>query len=106
MPNRFSHSLGLTLDTNSNGAVTTTFSTLDGSHTRDIFIVPVTGTHVTHQVQVQGSPDEGTTWFDMWTPITGKGMLMGQVCQCGLLRAKVTTVEGAASTCKIYFFGG
>jgi hypothetical protein len=104
MPTRYSESGALTLDTNSSGALTSEYMVVEGASFKSIYVVPATGTHATHQVQVQGSPDGGTTWFDMWTAITGKSMLMHQPCQCAIMRAKVTVVEGAPSTCDIYFF--
>ena len=104
MPTRSSESGPLALDTNSLGAVTTTFDVLSGASYKSVFVVPKTGTHTIHDVQVEGSPDEGVTWFPMWATIVGKGMLMHQACECSHLRVKVIVAEGAASTCDVYLF--
>jgi hypothetical protein len=104
MPTRYSESGALILDTNSFGAVTSEYMTVEGASFKSVYVVPATGAHATHQVQIQGSPDGGITWFDMWTAITGESLLMHQGCQCPRLRAKVAVAEGATSTCNIYFF--
>lgn len=101
---RYSESGPLALDTNVLNAVTANFPTLTGSIAHDMYVLAATGTHATHQVQIQGSPDDGTTWFTMWTAVTGTGFLMYKNCLCPLLRAKVVVAEGVASTCNIYFF--
>lgn len=104
MSDRYSASGALTLDTNVLGAVTATFEPLIGSKVHDMFVASATGTHTTHQVKIEGSPDEGVTWIPMWTPVTGEDVLMGSHCLCPLIRGKVVVAEGGTSTCNIYFF--
>ena len=107
MSDRFTESGPLTLDTNVLNSVTVDFTTLSGSTTHDMYVIPASGAHTTHQVKINGSPDEGTTWLPMWTAVTGAGpasFLMDKKCMCPLLQVEVTVAEGAASTCNIYFF--
>ncbi len=59
-----------------------------------------TGTHATHVVGMQYSPDD-TNWYDsIDASITGVGY---DVCDCSMryVRCKLTTVEGSASTVDI-----
>ena len=101
MSNRFIESGAIALDTNDNGAVTARLTIPEGATGTTVFVAAKTGTHATHQVTLQGSPN-GTDWFNMDTPITGIGLLEHHLCACPILRVKVTVAEGATSTCDIY----
>ena len=101
MSNRFIESGAITLDTNDNGAATARVTIPEGATNTTVFVVGKTGTHGTHQVTLQGSPN-GTNWFDIATAVTGAGVIENHVCSCPVLRVKVTVAEGATSTCDIY----
>ena len=79
---------------------TTTPLTLYDATIVGLYIKAVSGTHGTHVVTLQISPN-GTDWFDTSHTITGIGELHGISCIAVELRAKVTTVEGATSTVDI-----
>ena len=100
---RFAETGALALDTNNLGAVTSTFDVPNGALHKMVFAVSITGTHGTHVIELQGSPNGGTDWFDMGT-INGSGLIMDHICLCPQLRVKVTTAEGGTSTCEIFIF--
>ncbi|MBL4891458.1 MAG: hypothetical protein JKX91_06485 [Rhizobiaceae bacterium] len=82
-------------------ATTTTSSVIVGDNSLiAIFITANTGTHATHVVTLQISPD-GSNWFDTSHTITGVGQLHNITCVAIEARAKVTTNEGATSTIDI-----
>ena len=101
MSTRFLESGALTLDTNDNTDKTVRITLPEGATHTTVFVVGSTGTHATHQVVLQGSPN-GTNWFDLATAITGIDVLENHVCTCPILRVKCSVAEGATSTCDIY----
>ena len=100
-PATFEELICPSLDTNNNGAVTDSL---------DIAILPLgivttsvislTGTHATHVITLQTSPDD-TVWFDRNTIAGSDTCNDCDINAMRYIRAKVTTVEGAASTCKV-----
>ena len=56
-----------------------------------------TGAHANHIVTLQMSFN-GTDWFDTANTITGVGRKTNILCIAPYVQAKVTTVEGGAST--------
>lgn len=67
------------------------------------YIVPNTGSHSTHVIELQASPNGGTDWITI-SSITGVGTMTVSI-MTDEVRLKVTTSEGSASTCKAYIFG-
>jgi len=65
-----------------------------------LFVANVSGTSATHVTTVQISADN-VNWFDTSCTITGEGASEGMLLIGEWVRAKVTTVEGAASTADI-----
>ena len=88
------------VDANSTSSVTTAID-MDGYFFVGMYVAGATGTHATHIVTLQSSPD-GTTWFDTTHAITGVGSDTEINCYTNYIRAKVTTAEGGASTVNIY----
>ena len=87
------------VDSNTNA--TTTSIPLDGAATVGFYVVAASGAHTTHITTLQISPDAGTTWIDSDSTITGIGALPNIPCISDLIRTKVTTAEGNASTVNI-----
>ncbi|MBL4820131.1 MAG: hypothetical protein JKY98_03935 [Gammaproteobacteria bacterium] len=73
---------------------------MEGAKLAAFFVVANTGTHATHVITMQVSPD-GTNWFDTSHTITGVGNLHNIGCAAEQIRCKVTTLEGATSTVDI-----
>lgn len=67
----------------------------------ELVIVGKTGTHGTHVVTLQTSPND-IDWLDTSVTVTGAGRAIHNPCPCAFLRVKITTAEGAASTCDIH----
>jgi len=65
-----------------------------------MYVKAASGTHATHIVTLQISPD-GTNWFDTTHTITGTGDLHDIRCVAVEARVIVSTVEGGASTIDI-----
>lgn len=97
---RATQSVATGADTNSTSTVTTSHDTLETS-TFFCEVRAASGTHATHVVTVQCSSDD-SNWEDMATTITGTGTATVTDVGARYVRAKVTTAEGAASTCDIY----
>jgi hypothetical protein len=71
-----------------------------------VHIVSVSGTHVTHVVTLQLSPNN-INWVDTTTTATGSDKYMSKNdCFGKYARVKVSTAEGAASVCDISIFCG
>ena len=67
------------------------------------YIFGATGTHNTHIVELQVSPNAGNDWMTV-DSLTGLGVVsFNIISDCA--RLKVSTPEGSASTCKVYLFG-
>ena len=97
------HSLNETgVDANSTSSVTAAMPIGDSNHV-SLFITGTTGTHGTHVVTMQISPD-GVKWFSTAHVVTGLGSLHDEICTALEVRAKITTAEGAASTIEIDMF--
>lgn len=70
-----------------------------------VHVVSVSGTHTTHVLTLQLSPDDGTTWCDTTTTVTGSGKYVSNnTCFATHARVKCTTAEGAAAVCNVYLF--
>ena len=91
------------LNANSLGAVTTAIE-LDEDEHLGIFILDNSGTHATHVITIQASPDN-TNWFDTSYTLTGTGFLNNTTIITRYIRAKVTTAEGAASVINVCVVG-
>lgn len=87
------------IDANSEGAVTGSI-TLGLFGRVGLFVTGTSGTHSTHVVTLQLSPD-GVKWFDTDHVFTGVGNDHDAVCTGQEIRAKVTTAEGSASIIEI-----
>jgi len=85
------------LNTNSNG-LTSDELTMGSGSSIGIYVTANSGTHDTHVLTLQISPDEGVTWIDVSHTITGAGNKHELVCVCDKVRMKVTTPEGGTST--------
>lgn len=90
------------VDANSTSSVTGAMVIGDTGHV-GLFVTDTSGTHGTHVVTLQISPD-GVKWFDTTHTLTGVGNLHDQVCTASEVRAKVTTAEGASSVIEIDLF--
>lgn len=69
------------------------------------FVEGKTGTHTTHKVGIECSPDStfnGGFHGDSTTLITGEGHKMVDASNISYVRMAVETVEGATSTCDFY----
>jgi hypothetical protein len=88
-----------------NAASTTTPLDLDQATTIGMSVRAASGTHATHVVTLQLSMDEGVTYEDTNHTITGIGNIHNVTCLTDFVRAKVTTLEGAASTVNISIVG-
>jgi len=101
MANRFINSGPLSLDTNLLNDFTDTVVVPEGATLSTFFVVGKTGSHSTHEVTLQISPN-GTNWFDTSKTLVGLGPKSPFDCICINVRVKVTIAEGSASTCDIY----
>lgn len=71
-----------------------------GATIASLIVKHVSGTHVTHIITIQVSRD-GTDWVNTNHSITGLGVLDAVLCLGNEYRARVTTVEGSASTADV-----
>jgi hypothetical protein len=69
-----------------------------------MFVEGKTGAHANHIITLEMSPD-GVTWFDTPHTVTGEGNDHYIETVCDSIRAKVTTLEGVASTVDITIMG-
>ena len=83
------------LDANASSA-TTPLKT-NGARYVSLFVLDDTGAHTTHVMTIQISGD-GVNWEDTADTITGVGSKTNILCIAAFVRAKVTTLEGGAST--------
>lgn len=80
-----------------NASSTTTPLKTNGGRYISLFVLDDTGTHATHVITIQISGD-GVNWEDTANTVTGTGSKVNVLCIAGFVRAKVTTLEGGAST--------
>lgn len=72
---------------------------VNGDYQIGIYVADISGTHDTHVIIIQESPND-LDWFDTAITLTGLGKAVGTTtCEC--IRAKVTTAEGGASSSRI-----
>jgi len=71
-----------------------------GATIASLIVKHVSGTHATHIITIQVSRD-GTDWVNTNHTITGVGVLDAVLCLGNEYRARLTTVEGSASTCDV-----
>ena len=90
------------INANSTSSVTAAMTIGDTGHV-GLFIAGSGGSHSTHVVTLQISPD-GIKWFDTVHTITGTGNLHDEICTALEVRAQVTTAEGSSSTILIDMF--
>jgi len=88
-----------TLDTNTNA--TSSIIEMVGRKYIGVYVCGITGTHATHIITLQISPN-GTDWFDTADTITGEGYVKQDLIISDQARVKVTTTEGATSTSKVF----
>ena len=88
------------LDTNVGDGVSASIDMRD-THKLGVAVVAKTGTHGTHVITVQESPND-TDWFDSSSTITGVGIVEDIEVDMRYARVKVTTPESATSTCDVY----
>lgn len=90
------------LDTNDTAETTAALNVRGGA--LGLMVLAASGTHATHHIRIQVS-DDGTNWHTHYSStlggITGTGAVPHIPCAFPLARAKVTTAEGAASTCTV-----
>lgn len=68
-----------------------------------MYVIADTGTHATHVITLQVSPDD-TNWYNTTHTVTGVGFTHEDMCIGHSVRAKVTTLEGAPSTVDVMIF--
>ena len=88
------------LNTNSLGAFSSPLE-MEGMVYVGMYVCGDSGSHSSHVVTLQVSPN-GTDWFDTNDTVTGTGFVKQDLIVATEIRAKVTTAEGATSTCKVY----
>ena len=86
-------------DANNTASVTSSIK-MDGSSSLGFYIADNTGTHATHEIEIQVSLDN-STWLDTNIIITGIGVLASLMCVTNFTRAKCKTAEGGVSTVDI-----
>ena len=69
-----------------------------------MYVRGLTGTHLHHHVMFEVSPDNGVNWCEVNGSVLGEGVMTISV-SCTRIRAKVTEVEGAASTVDVTIIG-
>lgn len=79
---------------------TTTSLRMDDAQNAGIYVTANTGAHANHVVTLQVSPDN-SNWQDTTHTVTGVGNVHDISCIAAWVRAKVTTIEGGASTSDI-----
>lgn len=93
-----------TLDANTLDAVTPDTICMEGCSVFTLFVAADgAGTHATHQVTLEVSPD-GSDWFQTSHAITGLGMVTATLTGSEA-RAKTTIVEGSPSSVKVTIWG-
>ena len=90
------------INANSTSSVTAAMTIGDTGHV-GLFITGTSGTHGTHKVILQISPD-GVKWFDTTHSVTGLGSFHDEICTAEEVRAKVSVAEGASSIIEIDIF--
>jgi len=73
---------------------------INGNKAVGIYISAASGSHTTHVITLQISPD-GITWHDSAHIVTGIGYKEADTI-AQYIRLKVTTAEGSPSTCDAY----
>ena len=91
----------LNFDANAAGSTEPISSTESGRAT--LYVAPNTGTHDNHVFALQASPEFGAGFVTVDT-ITGIGEITANVV-ADSWRAKLITLEGAASTVDIFIWG-
>lgn len=91
----------LNINANSIGNTQGVSSTESGCAT--VYIVPVSGTHATHVIDIQVSPNGGEKWITI-DQITGVGVKM-VTAVADQWRLRVSTAEGLASDVNAYILG-
>ena len=94
----------LGLDLNSTSTVSNIIE-LGSLRSVGVHVVSVSGTHTTHVLTLQLSPDGGANWVDTTTTVTGSGKYVSSnTCFATHARVKCSTAQGAAAVCDVYIF--
>jgi len=103
MATKFSENTQTGLDANSTSTVS---SSLDIAENNWVCytILANTGTHATHVITLQCSPDD-TNWYNTASTITGVGIIDNVQIGARYVRLKVTTAEGGTSTVDVIIQG-
>jgi len=83
-----------------NASTTTASLYINGNTNVGLYVYAASGTHGTHVTTKQFSMD-GSTWQDSTYTVAGTGFVEGTTVS-SYIRAKITTVESASSTCDIH----
>lgn len=88
------------LDTNDQDATTTPIAVSTGTLV-SLFVVEKTGGRGKFRVQLQASPDSGTSWINVGNTLSKTGHSCIP-CVATEVRAKVVNTQGAASTVDVF----
>ena len=88
------------LDVNDSNAVTGEFA-LGNCTLVTVFVEGVTGTHASHELTVEVSPDN-VFWVQTPIKVTGADTFIGGDLVAEFMRLSVSNTEGSASTVNVY----
>jgi len=86
------------LDSNSNSTTDSLY--INGNTSIGMYVYANSGTNTTHVITIQISMN-GSDWQDSSYTVTGAGFVEGTT-SAQYIRGKVTTAQGALSTCDIH----